>query len=201
MTNCAILPKIVKGEGKKYSIEIHHDPFTLHDIVDLEILRREDQGESLNTLEIAQSVMELHFDGLVGLIALSKTQHELVDANKVFIPLQQIFFDYSMLYEHYAWYIENKAEYIRDKLETKLRASMECGDLQSDAASPEFVYIDCGGVSLPEVKEEWLTALTTDRASLADEEKKKEQEEQRKAKGKRVKADESTGDTAGELAS
>ena len=183
MIHCAILPQVTKGEGKKYSVEIHHDPFSLYDIVDLEILRREDQNESLNTLDIAESVMELHYAGLVGLIPLSKTQHELVDSHKVFIPLQHIFFDYAKLYEHYQYYIENKAEHIRKKLELKVHLSMQCGDLQSEAANPEFVYLNIDGAPLPEVKEEWLVPLSTSRETMAKAEKAEEKKQRQLKKG------------------
>lgn len=185
MTNCAILPSVARNSGKKYTIEIHHEPFTLYDIVDLEIIRREEEHEPLNVNEISESVMALHHDGMVGLISLSKTQHELVDAHKVFIPLQHIFFDYSKLYEYYQTYIETKAEHIRKKIELKLKLSLECGDLQSEAASPEFVYLNIDGIPLPEVKEDWINCLERDRKIMAAEDKKREDEEKKAAKKKK----------------
>lgn len=193
MVHCAILPAVTKGEGKKYSVEIHHEPFPLYDIVDLEILRREEQNEPLNTLDIAESVMELHYAGLVGLIPLSKTQHELVDSHKVFIPLQHIFFDYAKLYEHYQYIIETKAEHIQKKLALKVQLSMQCGDLQSEAANPEFVYLNINeGTPLPEVKEEWLETISTNRGTMAKEEKEKEKAEKQMKKAAKAKVEPET---------
>ena len=186
MTNCAILPAITKTSGKKYTIEIHHEPFTLYDITDLEIIRREEEHEPLDVCAIAESVMALHYDGMVGLIPLSKTQHELVDSHKVFIPLQHIFFDYSKLYEYYETYIETKAEHIKKKIELKLQLSLQCGDLQSEAANPEFVYLNIDGQPLPEVKEEWIQCLTRNRKAMAEEDRKKEMEEKKAAKKKKT---------------
>lgn len=182
MVYCAILPAVTKGNGKKYTIEIHHDPFTLYDIVDLEILRREEENEPLNTLAIAESVMALHYDGLVGLIPLSKTQHDLVKAYKVFIPLQQVFGDYSKLYEHYENIIETKAEHIRKKIDLKVKLSLECDQLQSNAANPEFIYLNVDGVELPQIREEWLNCLTTNRGTMAKEDKAREKAEKAKKK-------------------
>lgn len=186
MTNCAILPTVARVPGKKYTIEIHHEPFTLYDIVDLEIIRREEEHEPLNVNGISESVMSLHYDGMVGLIPLSKTQHELVSSHKVFVPLQHIFFDYAALYEYYQTYIETKAEHIKNKIELKLNLSLQCGDLQSEAASPEFVYLNIDGMLLPEVKEDWISCLEKDRKIMAAEDKKKEDEE-KKALKKRQK--------------
>lgn len=185
MIYCAILPAVTKGNGKKYTIEIHHDPFTLYDIVDLEILRREEENEPLNTLAIAESVMELHYDGVVGLIPLSKTQHDLVKAYKVFIPLQQVFGDYSKLYEHYESIIETKAEHIRKKIDLKVNLSLQCDQLQSNAADPEFVYLNVDGVELPKIKDEWLQCLTTTRSTMAKEDKAREKVEKAKKKEKK----------------
>ena len=41
---CYVNPAIQSANGKKYTIELHHEPFTLFDLVDVEIERREMEG-------------------------------------------------------------------------------------------------------------------------------------------------------------
>lgn len=179
MKKCAVLSNIVTGNGKKYSIELHHEPFTLYDIVDLEILRREDTGEKLSTLDIAEYVTSLHYDGIVGLIPLSKTQHELIDAHKVFIPLQHIYQDYHKLYEMYEEYLDTTAEHIRKKIEMKVRLSLLCDEIQSDSAEANFTYLNVEGFEFPQIDKEWLTILSKDRKEMAVEEEKAEKEKKK----------------------
>ena len=179
MKRCAVLSNIVNGNGKRYSIELHHEPFTLYDIVDLEILRREDTGETLSTLDIAEYVTSLHYDGIVGLIPLSKTQHELIDSHKVFIPLQHIYQDYHKLYEMYEEYLDTTAEHIRKKIEMKVHLSMLCEDIQSDCAEAEFKYINVEGFDFPKIDESWLTILSKDRGVIAKEEEAIEKEKKK----------------------
>ena len=178
---CAVLPAIVSGNGKKYSIEIHHEPFTLYDLVDIEITKREMHDMPLNINAIAKSVMALHYDGLVGLIPLSKTQHELIDVHKVFIPLQHIYQDYHKYYEEYEEYI-NITEHIKKKIEVKVALSMKCDVIQSDAASPEFTYIDVEGFKFPELTDDLKELISTDRSMLARAEKEAEKEAKKKKK-------------------
>ena len=187
MNHCAVLPKIVQGNGKKYSIDIHHEPFELYKIVDLEIMRREAEEEPLTISEIAKVVVRMHYEGIIGLIPLSKTQHELIDAHKVFIPLQHIYQDYHVFFERYQEYIE-ECDYINDAIETKVRLSMECDQIQSAAAEAKFVYIECGGFEFPQIPEEWLTIFNTDHGTMADAEDRLKKEEAKKAKEEAKKA-------------
>lgn len=178
---CAVLPSIITGNGKKYSIEIHHEPFTLYDLVDIEITKRELHDQPLNVNAIAKSVMALHYDGLVGLIPLSKTQHELIDVHKVFIPLQHIYQDYHKYYEEYEDYI-NINEHIKKKIDVKVALSLKCDAIQSDAASPEFTYLDVEGFKFPELSEDLRELVSADRSMLARAEKEAEKEAKKKSK-------------------
>lgn len=183
MDACYVNPTIRSANGKKYSIELHHEPFTLYDLIDIEIARREMELEPLTLCGICEKVMELHYDGLVGLIPLSKTQHQLIHNNKLFIPLQHIYQDFYKYYELFADVIESEqCAHIKKKIDAKVQLSMMCGDVQSDVNTPEFVYVDVNGFKMPEIPEEWKynTALSTE--VLADEELAKEKEEKRKKK-------------------
>lgn len=180
MNRCYVNPTIMSANGKKYSIEIHHEPFTLYDLVDIEIMRREKEGIALDKFSIAEAVMALHYDGLVGLIPLSKTQHQLVHSSKVFIPLQHIYQDFYKYYEIFSDVLESEeCSHIKQKLDTKIALSLRCENVQSDVNVPEFVYIDVDGFNVPQVPEEWKTIVMQSREDLAEAEKEKEKEEKK----------------------
>jgi hypothetical protein len=184
---CAVLNNVVQGNGKKYSIEIHHEPFTLYDLVDIEITRREVVGEPIEVLKIAESVMELHYEGLVGLIPLTKTAHEMIDSYKTFIPLQHIYQDYHKYYEEFEEYIDI-CEHIKKKIEVKVKLSMQCDKIQSDIA-PEFVYVDVDGFDFPKIPDEWKDTVATTRNELAKVEEAEAKEAKKKETKKEVKTD------------
>ena len=91
LRRCTILKGLNTEGGKKYTIEIQHEPFTLFDIVETVLNKREMEGQKIDPLDIADEVMALHYDVKVGLIHLSTTMHQLVHDDKSFIPLQYIY--------------------------------------------------------------------------------------------------------------
>ena len=187
MDKCYVNPAISASNGKKYSIELHHEPFTLFDLVDIEIMKCEAHNQPLDKFAICKAVMALHYDGLVGLIPLSKTQHQLIHNGKIFIPLQHVYQDFYKYYEQYAEIIEDEGcAHIKKKLDAKIQLSLRCTDVQSDCNNPEFVYIDVNGFSVPEVPDEWKDIMLKSRSDLAAEEAEKEKEE-KKAKPKTEK--------------
>lgn len=142
---------------KHYTIEIHHTPFTLMEIVNVVVSKRIAYGESLNQFYTAEEVLELHFDGKVGLINLSKTAHELAEKGRIFIPLQRI---------RHQGYIDFVNEYekfmdsnLKEKIELIIQMSRNCPDIVSDCLDTEFVYINIDGFKFPEVPDEWGKAL------------------------------------------
>ena len=156
MDRCTILKQVKKEAGKHYRIEIHHEPFTLFDIVETVINKRLSLGESIRTLPVCDEVMSLHYDGKVGLVPLTITMHELVHSGRLFIPLQYIYQDYSDFYKEYEYYFNTNTI---DKLEAKVNISLHTENPVSDALDVEIVYIDVEGVQLPVIPDEWKNAL------------------------------------------
>jgi len=152
MRRCTVLKGLNTDNGKRYSIEIHHGPFKLIEIVDTIINKREALGESLNPFYIAEEVVQLHYDEKVGLIPLSITMHELVTNDKIFIPLQYYYQQYDKFYEEYEEYIY---EGTKEKIKMFIDMSMKCDSIQSDVLEPEFVYVNIDGFNFPEIPEEW----------------------------------------------
>jgi hypothetical protein len=152
MNKCTVLKGLVTTHNRKYTIEIHHEPFSLFSIIDTVTRKREALGEPISHLDIADEVMELHYDEKVGLIPLSKTMHELVENDKVIIPLQFIYQKYNDFYDEYEPYMDQK---LKDLIEAKVNMSLECDEIQSDVLNPAFVYVEVDGFKFPEVPDEW----------------------------------------------
>ena len=68
-------------------IEIHHAPFTLFSIVDIVMRKHEDLYREIDEFKVAEEVMRLHYNGLVGLVPLSITCHQLVHDDQLIVPL------------------------------------------------------------------------------------------------------------------
>jgi hypothetical protein len=166
MSKCIILRSLEVGNGKKYTIEIHHEPFTLFDIVDTVLIKREENGETINPLLIADEVMELHYAGKVGLVPLTTTMHELVHNDRIFIPLQFIYHKYNEFYEEYQPYFR---QMLLDKIEAKVNLSLKCDDVISDALDVEFSYIQIDGFNFPTVPDEWKDVIGISNQSTSSE--------------------------------
>lgn len=156
-----VLPAASIGNGKKYSIEIHHEPFSLFEIIDIVLTKRETLGESTGLLHVAEEVLELHYDGKVGLVPLDITTHELCEKGKLFIPLQDIYQRYDLFFDEYDAICEIP-EKIKNMLELKIELSekIESGLVMTDMINPEFTYLEINGQMYPEVPEEWGQALS-----------------------------------------
>jgi len=90
--NCSVLGNL-SDDIDGLTLEFHHYPFTLYDIVETCINKRILTGENFTSLDICDEVLELHKLNQVGLVYLSKTAHELVHCEKIFIKLESIFGD------------------------------------------------------------------------------------------------------------
>ena len=164
---CTILKGLNTNNGKRYSIELHHEPFTLFDIVETVLNKREMLGEKIEPLSIADEVMALHYDGKVGLIHLSTTMHQLVHDDKIFIPLQYIYQSYNEFYSEYRPYFN---PLVIEKLEMKVEMSLKTDNFVSDSIDPCFTYINIDGFDFPEIPAEWKNTLHMEDASVKSNE-------------------------------
>ena len=117
MDHCAILPRVNNDETFKIHIEIHHEPFTLYDIVMAVFRKRMAMREDLSEYMVAKEVMYYHYRGYVGLIPLSETVHELVHNMFIFIPCNIVFGRWNEFRKLYEPYIEMDTLVILDKIE------------------------------------------------------------------------------------
>ena len=131
-----------EGRRKKVSLEIHHEPFTLFDIVKVVVDKFEQQGLPMNDLLIADEVMELHYSNKVGLVPLSKTAHEMVhDSVNLFVPLTMCYGNYSAFLEEYEEAGVDMDD-LYEKLEKKMDMTKNITPETFDALTRQFTYIE-----------------------------------------------------------
>lgn len=90
------------------TIEMHHHPFTLYDIVSIVALHNFNNNIPFTSFSLAKEVLALHYANMVGLAPMSITTHELAHLNvdktkKRYINLtkKQVFGKYSEFAEMY----------------------------------------------------------------------------------------------------
>lgn len=89
LTYCQVLSNI---EDEYASIEMHHGPIlTLFDCVSIVTDHMLATNEKITTFNVADRVLAEHFKHNIGVVMLSKTVHEQVHENNVFINLKQSF--------------------------------------------------------------------------------------------------------------
>jgi len=105
MDKCAFLYKVSNSEGFDIKIEIHHYPFSLEDIVEIVVRKRQFYQEDMSVFMTAKEVMSLHYKMMVGLIPLSETVHELNHNHRIFIPIDKVMGRYRLFVDTYRQFI------------------------------------------------------------------------------------------------
>lgn len=116
--NCAILGNVSKDQ---VTVEMHHFPFTLYDIVQIHMVKNIETEKKMNTFSVAKEVIQDHFDNIVPLVPLCKTAHELVHTGDAAVSLKQIFGNIREFVNKY----EN---YMSDELKIKYNKIVELSE-------------------------------------------------------------------------
>ena len=115
------------------SIEIHHSPFTLYEYTET-ICRKhleESKDNTYNPLLVAEEVVKIHYEFLVGLVPLNPTAHELVHSGNLDIHPDLVIGEWKLFIEEY-----NK--YLSDHMKDKIR---ELLDFEKENDSTKFPKI------------------------------------------------------------
>lgn len=96
ITKCTFVKEVDTSQLKKVTLEFHHYPLTLYNIVEcvLDTLIDKHPGEFINPYDVAELVMIEHYNFNIGLVPLSKTVHELYHSGKKFINLKYVYGQY-----------------------------------------------------------------------------------------------------------
>jgi hypothetical protein len=138
------------GKSKKGMIEIHHEPFDLYSLTSIVMRKQEKEMGYIDELVVADEVMSLHYRGLVGLIPLSITAHELVHDGKLAVPLNNV-------YGKFVEFTRDYYEYIDDALimmlgeKITLTKNLSRADLS--ILNVRYIYTEVDGFRLPEIAE------------------------------------------------
>lgn len=116
MDQCAFI-QYDPSDTYNISIEIHHYPFTLFDIVVIVYKKRLYYGEAMESRMVSKEVTMLHYKLLVGLIPLSKTVHQLVHDSKLFIPVSNVFGNYRTFVNTYKPFCDEEQLETLDRIE------------------------------------------------------------------------------------
>ena len=134
------------GRQKTGLIQIHHEPFDLFSITQTVMNRQEKEFGYINELQVAEEVMRLHYRGLVGLIPLSVTVHELVHDGKIIVPLNCVYGKFVQFVKEYYDYIDDI--YI-DMLTKKIDQTKNLKAEDMSILSVRYIYTDVDGYKLP----------------------------------------------------
>ena len=113
MNFCMFFNNVSREDIKNVGIEIHHIPFSLFDIVNIVLRKYETEELQIDPLVIADEVMKLHYKGMVGLVPLSITVHELYHRGDLFIPLQYVDKGFILFYQEYKDYMKEYEEMLK----------------------------------------------------------------------------------------
>lgn len=145
MNQCEFFPNI-DGRKKNGLIQIHHEPFDLYSLTSIIMNKHEIEYDKIDELVVAEEVMRLHYAGMVGLIPLSVTAHELVGEGKLIIPLNTVYGRFVQFVNDYYDYIDPiYLTMLSEKME--LSRNLSSGDLS--ILKVRYLYSEVEGQSLP----------------------------------------------------
>jgi hypothetical protein len=109
LTSCSLMPGL-DSIILPVSLEFHHFPLTLFEIVQIVGLSMIDnlkEGEKVSCFDIAEQVMKEHYQGNIGLVPLSVTMHEMAHNKSIVIPLNKVNGNYKKFLTTYDKYISD----------------------------------------------------------------------------------------------
>ena len=128
------------NEKSKVSIEFHHYPFSLYDLVDIVTSSYYAVGVNrISPYMLANEVMELHYKNMIGLVPLTKTVHELAHSGEIFISLDNVYGNVNKFLSEFKVGIDS--DYL-DKLSDLIDLTDTLKDYKPDILDKQMTYID-----------------------------------------------------------
>lgn len=147
MDECTFLSNFKAG-SKKGMIEIHHAPYNLYTITDIIMRKHEAIYGYIDELLVAEEVMRIHYKGLIGLVPLSITCHQLVHDGRLTVPLWCVygrFVEFTKLY--YDWIPDPVLEALQEQIELSRKFKVDPIALKdvNSILDVQYVYLDVEG--------------------------------------------------------
>ena len=105
LTQCSVLNKLPEEVSKALTIEMHHCPLTLYDLVDIILTRQLSIGGDFTRISIANDVMVAHYMNQVGLVPMTKTMHQMIHENVNVVNHRDIFGNFDAFAETYSVFL------------------------------------------------------------------------------------------------
>jgi len=99
--NLTVSPFTLETLEETDSIEIHHHPITLEELVEIVVHNKLEKGKSFTSFDIAREVLELHYKMQVGVIPLTETEHSKYHEGNLLIPIEFVAGNWQAILEKY----------------------------------------------------------------------------------------------------
>lgn len=143
MNKCSFFKNVSSANSRRIKIEVHHDPFTIEDIIRIVIRKRQVCGENLDVPMVSKEVIYLHYNLLVGLIPLSSTVHELVGNGYLFVPTTKVLGRYKEFVKLYDEFIYPEQKDVLERIELATAVYDENEGMK--LLTKHMIYIDISG--------------------------------------------------------
>lgn len=147
MNQCAFFQNVDRTE-LRVGLEIHHAPLTLFDICSIVLNDMALTEDNITVFDVAEEVLQCHYQGLVGLIPLSETVHELVHEGDVFIPVNKVYGNVRRFIEKYG---DGLTENHIDLLNKAIDASRMAEGYSPAVLEKKITYLRVKGMELPKL--------------------------------------------------
>ena len=145
MNQCSFFKNVTREDAR---IEIHHTPFTLYDITSIVFYYMQVNNFNLTIFDIAEEVMKLHYENMVGLFPLSLTAHELVHNGDIFIPIDHVYGNVSKFVDKYKEYMtEEQKELLQKNIDETNKLNIET--YNPSVLERRYTYLEIEGVKFP----------------------------------------------------
>lgn len=151
MNKCAVLEGVSNADTYDIKIEIHHYPFSLYDIIETVVAKRNYYKESLDIQMVAKEATQLHYKCLIGLISLSETAHQLAHNNRLFIPVDKVFGRYQLFVDYYKPFCGDALLECLERIEKYTNEHTEVNDTTILNYNPVEFHITDSSYVLPDL--------------------------------------------------
>ena len=146
MNQCEFFENFKAGK-RRGMIEIHHAPFDLFTIVDVVMTKMEKEEGYIDELPIVDEVLRMHYQGLIGLIPLSTTCHELVHDGKLIVPLNCV---YGRFVEFTRKYYDELGSERLSMLNDNIALTKNMKKSDFNILNVQYIYTSVDGFHLPQ---------------------------------------------------
>ena len=98
--------------SSQVKVDIHHHPVSLYSISKAAIFKQMESQREFYTLDIAQDVINMHYENRIGYVPIVRTLHEKFHNGFLHLPIDMVHGDFRYFIDHYGTFLDE------DDLET-----------------------------------------------------------------------------------